>query len=101
MNAATAPTPAHEELGLASAARLTIAGLPRLAAGVGAARLAHVADRLGFVLLLLSVFALVCPPGGMLPALAGAPIYEWLIGACLAVSLPRVLALVSWGSLRE
>lgn len=59
------------------------------------------AERSRIVLLMLAAGALLLRPSDLVPALAGAPIYEVLIAACLLVSLPRLWAQVSGGALRR
>lgn len=67
----------------------------------GMARIAFWADRVGFVLLLLTLATLLIRPADLLPILGGAPIYEVLIVGCIAASLPRLTSQLLWRSLRE
>lgn len=55
-------------------------------------RLAAIVDRAGFLLLLLSLVALLLRPMDLVPGLEGASLYESLIAACLLASLPRIAA---------
>jgi hypothetical protein len=64
-------------------------------------RAAHWADRAALALLTLVVATLLCRPADLIPALEGAPIYEGLVVACLAVSMPRLWAQFSPRALRE
>ena len=64
-------------------------------------RIAFWADRVGFVLLLLTVATLLIRPADLLPLLGGAPIYEGLVVACIIVSLPRLTRQLALRSLRE
>jgi putative inorganic carbon (hco3(-)) transporter len=48
-------------------------------------------DRAGFGLFLLATAALLLRPADWVPALQGAPIYEFIISLCLFLSVPRLL----------
>lgn len=63
-------------------------------------RLQALVNHGGFVLLLLTVGALLVRPADLLPALEGAPIYEFLVVACIVASLQRLGRLLG-GGLRE
>jgi len=65
-----------------------------------ASRITAIADRVGFVLLLLAVSTLLVRPADLLPSLDKAPIYECLIVACIVVSMPRLAELLTFRSLR-
>ena len=58
-------------------------------------------DRLGLILLLLTVGSLLVRPADLLPALSGAPIYECLVAACLLFSIRRVQQCVTPTALRR
>src|SRR3954468_13598690 len=47
--------------------------------------------RAGFVLFLLVTAALICRPGELFPVLQSIPIYEPIMIACLAISMPRLM----------
>ena len=54
-------------------------------------RVASLVDRAAFAFLLLATGALLLRPADIVPALAGAPLYELCMLGCLAASLPRML----------
>src|SRR5256885_15009200 len=93
-------TPSLSALG-ARAAGLAAVRLERARAWATASGLTPMINRAGLVLLMLAAGALLFRPADLIPALAGAPIYEVLIVACLVVSLPRVLGQLTARSLRE
>lgn len=47
--------------------------------------------RSGFVLFLLATAALICRPADLFPRIQSIPIYEPIMMACLAISIPRLL----------
>lgn len=64
-------------------------------------RFAALADRTGFVLLLLAVIALLIRPADLLPIFGGAPIYESLVIGCIIASLPSWYEQLRWRSLQK
>lgn len=65
------------------------------------ARLAGVVDRAALVLLMLAMGVLLFRPSDLVPALAGAPLYEFSILCCIAASIPPLLRQLSLRSLRS
>lgn len=63
------------------------------------AKIERVVDRAGLVLLMLAIGALLLRPADVVPALAGAPLYEFLILSCLALSLSRLARQLTLSSL--
>jgi O-antigen ligase len=84
---------------------------PRTPAAASGARLARewavplrwasAVDRAAFILLLLSVAALIFRPVDLWPTLEHAPIYEGLMAACIACSLPRAFGWIMAPTLRS
>src|SRR5437773_971168 len=81
---------------------LSFAAIPRPFAGPAAPKYnaTKLADGAGLILLMLSAGALLFRPADLIPALSGVPIYQFLVTACIIVSLPRMMAQLTAQSLR-
>jgi O-antigen ligase len=92
-------THAHLPARGTTAARARAAALGLRASADTLARLAVLVDRAAVVLLMLAVAALVFRPADLI-GMTDAPIYEGLILACIACSVPRLLERLAAGPIR-